>query len=198
MAKNIMITGQPGIGKSTLIKKVLDKLGDTYDVKSIAKGFFTAEIRGPQGRLGFDIITLDGRTGPLARLGSGGPGQPTVGRYAVDLQSFEALALPEITPSDEVKLYIVDEIGKMEFNSRLFFPMVRQLLNNEDALVLGTIPQARQGRQLREVAEVVGREDVVVVTLNRGNRDAWAVEVERAINQALQSDDLFVNLADMG
>eukprot|EP01023_Acetabularia_acetabulum_P020371 TRINITY_DN20572_c0_g1_i1.p2 TRINITY_DN20572_c0_g1~~TRINITY_DN20572_c0_g1_i1.p2 ORF type:complete len:140 (-),score=19.49 TRINITY_DN20572_c0_g1_i1:69-488(-) len=139
MAKNIMITGQPGIGK----------------------------------------------------------GQPTVGRYVVDLQSFEALALPEVTPSDGIRLYIVDEIGKMEFNCRQFFPMVRQLLNSK-ALVLATIPQGRSDRQLSEVSEIVGREDVVVVTLNRGNRDAWAKEVERGIREALQTNISRVDLSDMG
>eukprot|EP01025_Chloroclados_australasicus_P061966 TRINITY_DN8136_c0_g1_i1.p3 TRINITY_DN8136_c0_g1~~TRINITY_DN8136_c0_g1_i1.p3 ORF type:complete len:199 (-),score=15.83 TRINITY_DN8136_c0_g1_i1:323-919(-) len=197
MARNIMITGQPGIGKSTLIKRVLDNLSDTYDVNAIAKGFYTQELRGPQGRLGFDVITLDGRRGPLARLGSGGPGQPRVGRYQVDLQSFEAIALPEIQITEGVKIYVVDEIGKMEFNCRQFFPMVRQLLDS-DSLVLGTIPEARQGRQLREVAEVVSRGDVVVVTLNRANRNDWAKEVERGIRAALATGSSEVSLNDMG
>ena len=58
---NILITGKPGVGKTTLIQKVLD------NVELTCQGFYTREIRADQGnRLGFEIVTLDGKTALLA------------------------------------------------------------------------------------------------------------------------------------
>jgi nucleoside-triphosphatase THEP1 len=40
-------------------------------------------------------------------------GYPVVGKYVVDVPSFEALALPAITPSHpQTKLVIIDEVGE--------------------------------------------------------------------------------------
>jgi len=58
--KNILFTGSPGCGKSTLIEKIVD------GTKRSATGFFTREIREHVGRVGFSINTLDGREGVLA------------------------------------------------------------------------------------------------------------------------------------
>jgi len=58
----LLITGRPGVGKTTLIRALARVLGEQ------AGGFYTEEIRGPQGRLGFRLVTLDGRAGPVAAL----------------------------------------------------------------------------------------------------------------------------------
>ena len=60
MKKNIFLTGPPSSGKTTIIKKVIKKLGLP------ANGFYTEEERAAGKRLGFLMKTLDGRTGYLA------------------------------------------------------------------------------------------------------------------------------------
>ncbi|KAL4437178.1 hypothetical protein ABPG75_004317 [Micractinium tetrahymenae] len=109
----------------------------------MARGFYTEEVRQGGERLGFDVVTLDGRRGPLARAGAGAPrGGPTVGKYAVDVTSFERLALPELRPQQGAQLYCVDEVGKMELLSPAFLPAVTSLLDAAP-VVLGTLPVAR-------------------------------------------------------
>lgn len=75
---------------------------------------------------------------------------PTVGKYAVDVRSFEALALPQLQPSAGAQLYVIDEVGKMELFSRAFYPAVQALLDAAP-LVLGTVPVARTGRAIAQV-----------------------------------------------
>lgn len=56
----------PGVGKTTLCRKVYEVLKD----KGIkVQGFYTEEVRNSQkgSRVGFDVVTLDGQRGPLAR-----------------------------------------------------------------------------------------------------------------------------------
>jgi nucleoside-triphosphatase len=55
----------PGIGKTTLVQKVCDLLRGTGIP---TKGFFTEEIRNGRIRIGFDVVTLDGKRGALATL----------------------------------------------------------------------------------------------------------------------------------
>jgi len=62
--KNILFTGPPRCGKSTLIEKIVKK------INTPATGFFTREIRESGKRVGFSINTLDHRTGVLAHQGS--------------------------------------------------------------------------------------------------------------------------------
>jgi nucleoside-triphosphatase len=56
-AAHILITGLPGVGKTTLIRGLATRLAK-YD----PAGFYTEEIRDSQGkREGFRIVTLSGR-----------------------------------------------------------------------------------------------------------------------------------------
>ncbi len=54
-----------GVGKTTLVKKMCHALRES-DVP--ARGFYTEELRVDGRRTGFDIVTLDGKRGPLARV----------------------------------------------------------------------------------------------------------------------------------
>ena len=74
-----------------------------------------------------------------------------MGKYAVDVASFEGLALPQLAPHcPGVRLHVVDEVGKMELLSPAFFPAVAALLDAAP-MVLGTVPVARAGRTIPQV-----------------------------------------------
>ncbi|KAL2988388.1 hypothetical protein AAZX31_11G084200 [Glycine max] len=49
---------------------------------------------------------------------------PNVGKYKVDVASFESLALLELQVREDTDLFIIDEVGKMELFSSSFFPAV--------------------------------------------------------------------------
>src|SRR5579885_397610 len=78
MAEVLVLTGRPGVGKTTLIRRLADALG------SRAGGFYTEEIRQGGRRVGFRLVTLDGEQAVLAHVGW--RDRPhRVGRYGVDI-----------------------------------------------------------------------------------------------------------------
>ena len=80
--KNILITGPPGIGKTTLIKHLSEALGSFSSI-----GFYTAEIRDRGVRKGFELISLDGKRKLLSHKEFKSPYR--VGPYRVDVKGFE-------------------------------------------------------------------------------------------------------------
>lgn len=76
--------------------KKLCALLNSKGVKTV--GFFTEEVRRNRVREGFDIVTLDGLRGRLARDQSllAVPVQYTVGKYGVLINEFENIAITSI------------------------------------------------------------------------------------------------------
>ena len=55
--KNVLLTGPPGCGKTTVIRRVVERSGE----RRLA-GFYTQEIRQHGQRVGFEAIGLNGQT----------------------------------------------------------------------------------------------------------------------------------------
>jgi nucleoside-triphosphatase len=159
MRSNILLTGKPGIGKTTAIRRITDGLAP-----NTAKGFLSYEIREKGRRFGFAIETLSGRRGTLAHvdLNTGF----RVSKYHVSVEDIDSVIIPELRDARESnKLIIIDEIAKMELFSKLFAPEVRLCLDT--GRVVGTI-QKRRSPFLEEVRQ---RTDVRVLELTQSNRD---------------------------
>lgn len=63
------------------------------------------------------------------------------------------------------KVFLIDEIGKMELFSQSFIRSVRETLDNSPCTILGTIPVPK-GKPLGLVEEVRSRTDVKVFTVS--------------------------------
>jgi nucleoside-triphosphatase len=165
---NLFVTGRPGVGKTTLIERVLEEL----DVD--AGGFVTKEIREGGKRVGFAIADLRGPTGTLAHVSLESPFR--VGKYGVDRDDLERIGVPAIEAAVERSpLVIMDEIGRMELCSEAFQQAVVRALDSPKP-VFGTI-QDRSNAFLDGVRE---RDDVEVARLTEANRDGMtAVLAER-------------------
>ncbi len=155
---NILVTGPPGCGKSTLVMRVLDRVSVT------AGGFTTAEIR-TQGRQreGFRITGLSGAEGVLAHaMFKAGP---RVGRYRVNLDDLERIGVAEVERAVDdasTALIVVDEIAKMELLSERFRRVVTRALESSKPL-LGTI-QIRRDPFLDRIR---ARADTEIISIDR-------------------------------
>ena len=162
---NLLLTGKPGCGKTTIIREVVEILSRP------AAGFFTQEVRGRDGRRsGFAVVTLDGRRGTLSDINLKGPHR--VGRYGVDLECVDLLAVASMYPSDDEQVIVIDEIGKMECLSRAFRDAARRALDGPNP-VLGTV--AVGGTAF--IREVRQRPDVDLIEVTIGNRDRLVGEL---------------------
>ena len=167
--RNILVTGLPGVGKTTLIKKISEELKHLHPV-----GFYTTEIREEGMRKGFELISLEGRKGILSHINIKSPYR--VGKYKVDIKSFEDFldSIPffhSLTP-----LIIIDEIGKMECLSEKFKKILNDILDSEK-WVIATI--ALKGSEL--IAEIKKREDIKLFEMTKSNRDSLFSEILKEI-----------------
>ncbi|MBW1780707.1 MAG: AAA family ATPase [Deltaproteobacteria bacterium] len=165
--KNILLTGPPGCGKSTLIEKTVQRIGRP------STGFFTRDIRDRGRRVGFSITTLDGKEGILAHVDIRGR-KRRVGRYGVNLRDIDTIAVPSLIPEDETVVVVVDEIGKMECLSDLFRQTLTQVLDAPNSVV-GSI--ALKGDAF--INAIKKRPDTRLITVLEKNRDRLVEEVLR-------------------
>ena len=171
--KNFLITGLPGVGKTTLVKKLSGELKLFHPV-----GFYTAEIRKGGQRLGFELISLDGKRGLLSHVEIKSPYR--VGKYRVDVRGFEHF-FESISFFDSLnRLILLDEIGKMECLSDRFKRFLKEALDSEK-WVIATI--ALKGTELIE--EVKQRKDVKIFEISERNRDHLPEEIIREMTANL-------------
>jgi nucleoside-triphosphatase len=126
----LLLEGRPGIGKTTVARRLLVVLRDAGIPLG---GFVTDEIRSGGRREGFAVRTVDGQRDILAHLEL--PGPPRVGRYGVNLPAFERVALPAMAAPQPVGVVVVDELGKMELASAAFRDAMSDLLDRDVAVV---------------------------------------------------------------
>ncbi len=174
--KNILVTGLPGSGKTTLIIKLANELREYNPA-----GFFTEEIR-PQGtRTGFKLTSLDReKTGVLAHVDIKGPHH--LGKYGVDLEGFEQFLGTLLLLDRLPRLVIIDEIGKMECLSGKFKDIIAFFLDAPSP-VIATIALKASGF----INEVKHRPDVQLYEIIERNRDRLLPDIAGLIRSLFAS-----------
>ncbi len=167
---NYLLTGHPGVGKTTIIKRIVEEL------KLPAGGFYTEEIRENNMRMGFAVVTFSGFKGVLAHRNF--KSRYKVGKYGVGIYTLNRIGVKEIQMClMEKKIIVIDEIGKMELLSPQFQAVVEKALDANNP-VLGTITSARHPF----AQKVKARSDVKVIEVTKQNRE----EVSKSLIKELK------------
>lgn len=166
--RHILITGRPRAGKTTLIKDLIPYL-------TSCGGFYTQEICENGKRVGFEIVTLDGKRGILAKKGL--KSRFRVGGYGVDIKDLEEIGVRAVKDALESKdVIVIDEIGKMELYSEKFRDIVLKTLDSGKCLLgvihIDDIPFLRR---------IKSRKDILLLELTPGNRQDLLEKIKKEL-----------------
>ena len=175
MKRLLFLTGQPGVGKTSVLLRVVNALkAKGYDVR----GMISGEIREQGTRVGFEITDLyTGQKGWLAHIKQ--PSGPQVGKYRVNLDDLKNIGVNSIL--DAIKnadVIIVDEIGPMELHSEKFREAVIRVVEG-GKLVVGTVHWKARDNLIEAIRAREDAEIYKVTYDNRGN--LHEIIVEKAI-----------------
>lgn len=157
--KNILLTGPPRVGKTTIVTGIISQLKDK------CAGFYTEEIREDSQRVGFKLLTLASKSCVLSHKDI--KGHFHVGKYGVSIECIDEVGVPAIKQGIKAgKIIVIDEIGKMEILSRPFRLSVLDALNSHSP-VIATMLFKRQPF----CDKIRARKDVEIIEVTEENRD---------------------------
>ncbi len=147
MGSLILLTGRPGVGKTTVFRRTVSLLRERG---LVVGGMFSSEIRRSGQRIGFEISDLlSGDSGTLAHIET--ERGPKIGRYRVNLADLESIGVGAIRRAlEEADIVCCDEIAPMELSSPLFREVIRETMESCKPF-LGTIHQTTQDSLIQEI-----------------------------------------------
>jgi nucleoside-triphosphatase len=163
--QKILLTGRPGCGKTTLVKRVVNELALP------AGGFYTEEIREHGARVGFKIITLSREEAVFAHVDFKTPQR--VGKYGLDLSALETVSIEALRTAMRARhLVVIDEIGPMEIRSAVFRDVVSEAFDT-GVPILATIT----ARSFPFTDAIKQRPNVTLIEVRPDNRERLLSEL---------------------
>jgi nucleoside-triphosphatase len=168
----MLLTGAPGVGKTT----VLIKTAEALKMQGVSVGgMISREAREDGARVGFEITDLtNNKHGWLAHVNQ--KSGPQVGKYRVNLQDLENIGAKAIVEAvEECAVVAVDEVGPMELFSQRFKQAVKQALDSRKP-VLAVVHAKTKDPLINEAKQ---REDAEIFTVTITNRDGLPEKLRR-------------------
>jgi len=175
-----LVTGPPGIGKSSLVSKVI------FSVRSKGHGVggcLTKEVRKGKERVGFRLTDLlSGNDAELASVGGLGP---RVGRYRVNITNLSSVGANSLLRAAEVADFIViDEVGPMELTSPEFRKGVKACLTAGKPMLI----VLHESMKDPLITEISAQANSKLVELTLHNRDMVSAQLPSEIALSLGSE----------
>ena len=126
--RTILITGNPGSGKSTLMARLIEDIGDRH-----IAGLSTPEVRVSKVRVGFKMVDL--ATGDEVILASNAGKGPRIGRYHVDVEAIDRIVAKIELSLPSARFVFIDEIGKMELLSNRFNEFLHHVFSLDKPII---------------------------------------------------------------
>ncbi len=181
VAKNILLTGLPRVGKTTVIQKILARGKVKYG------GFYTQALDPEARRRNFKLVTLEGNNREFSR-------KELIRRFEVeellglDLEELEKSGVEAIRRAlVRCQVVVIDEIGRHEALSVPFRQAVEQALDSARP-VLASVPlygtpyiEGLKARADVQVIEVTGETRVLLADrIAQSLRDLTRTPIQQA------------------
>ena len=167
MATRIAVTGSPGIGKSTLVAKVIS------GTKLRVGGVLARDRCYKDRRTGFELLDLS--TGMVGILADESGDGPQLGKYRVHLDDLDRIGAQAVENALGCDLIVVDEVGPMELSSHSFVLAVEKAIASPKPMLV-VLHQWSNHRLAKKI-----RGSFRVLTVTRENRDSLADEIAKAL-----------------
>ena len=164
---NLLFTGEPHVGKSTLLNNLIAGAPNR-------QGFVTNELLENGTRYGFELVSSLGNRAILASVHS--LSQTRVGKYGVNLAELDSF-LSKLPTAEPGRLLYIDEVGQMQLHSRAFRSLVREYLDSP-APFLGTLSSVYHDEFTDELR---ARSDVEIIGLTLKDRDVVGGDIASRI-----------------
>jgi len=161
----MLVTGKPGIGKTSILRRAVKELKNR---KFEVGGMICREVREGGVRVGFEIMDLStGTRGWLAHVNQ--PAGPKIGRYHVNLTDLDVIGVGAILDAlQNADVLAVDELGPMEFSSPAFSKALVKVVESSKPLI-GTIHYGLKNSVLESIKNRAETEILSVTYKNRAN-----------------------------
>jgi nucleoside-triphosphatase len=180
--KLLLITGYPGIGKTTVLLRTVELLkAQGFKVG----GMVSREARCKGQRLGFEILDLSsGKCGWLAHTDQ--TCGPRVGRYHVNIKDLEEVGAKAIlTAAESSDVIAIEEDGPMEILSTPFKEAVLKAMKSQKPIIAVIHWKARD--TLIDAVKTNKDAHTYVVTVE--NRDTLPATIAEEAKSVLRSPD---------
>ena len=167
MALRIAVTGSPGVGKSTLVAKVIS------GTKLRVGGVLARDRCYKDRRTGFELLDLS--TGMVGILADESGDGPQLGKYRVHLDDLDLIGAQAVENALGCDLIVVDEVGPMELSSHRFVLAVEKAIASPKPMLV-VLHQWSNHRLAKKI-----RGSFRVLTVTRENRDSLADEIAKAL-----------------
>lgn len=172
----IMSTIFSGTGKTYLVKKLAE---DLRKCNVEPKGFYTEELQNSNHtKVGFDIVTFDGMRGTLARSLKKASFHldfkrvNRLSKYKLYVGEFEKVTDPVLSRTERV--FLIDEVGKMEIFSANFASNIHRILDDVEqghTKLVATVPILNKQRPLLIVERLKALDRCVQYEVTKENRE---------------------------
>src|SRR3989338_883620 len=171
MRKNIIITGLPRSGKSTLLKKIIHTIPHK-------NGFVTSEIKPGSERIGFEIEMTNGNKALLAHKYDT-PSKLRVSTYNVSIDELEMFSDELMNRWGSEDVLYLDEIGQMQLFSKKFQRLVLNYLDSPQTTIM-TLTNAFTSDFTEQIRK---RDDIILVELHEGNRNEQELFIKELVRK---------------